>query len=82
VSSFGIFNRKALPSFTVTDSTLHIWNGKTVDGEDAVCINGFAYHKDLIFDDRLLVPMTGVRADERGPGPGAVPLRAVRCNRL
>ena len=71
--------RYAGHSFLVTDPAIHVWSGKTVDGEAAVCINCFAYINDSIFDDRLLVPMTGVRLDERGSGPGAAPARAVRC---
>lgn len=79
VCGFTAASRPQLPSFTVADPSIHIWSGKTVDGEDAICINGFAYHDGSIFDDRLLTPMTGVRADERGQGSTAMPSRAVRC---
>lgn len=79
ISSFGIFHRKAVPSFTVIDPSIRIWFGKTEDGNEAVCINGFAYEDGTIFEDRLLVPMTGVRADEPGPDNIPKPARAVRC---
>lgn len=79
IVSFAQLSALRVPSFSVAAPSIHIWFGKTVDDEDAVCINGFAYHDGSIHDDRLLTPMTGVRADERGPGRNVMPARAVRC---
>lgn len=79
VASWAAGHQKALPAFTVTASTIHVWNGTTDSGEQAVCINGFAYKSGAIFDDSLLVPITGVRADDVDGTATAYPMKAVRC---
>lgn len=79
ISGYGVIQRKAEPSISVSDPSIHIWIGKTEVGEEAVCINGFAYRDVDILGDRLLAPMTGVRADELGSDDSSRPARAVRC---